>query len=71
MEQNHRLGTTTILAQRQSSVFGNGMIGHGVKEKPPESLLSLEMIEENSLLLIKAVRVSEILIIDHRIALHG
>lgn len=58
MEQNHKLGTTTILAQRQSSVFGNGVIGYGVKEKPPEVVLSSEIIEENSLQLIKAVRVS-------------
>ncbi|KAK6641693.1 hypothetical protein RUM44_013408 [Polyplax serrata] len=56
MEQNYRLGTTTILAQRQSSVFGNGAVGKVKKDEIVNPGLEEDIINENTMYLINAIR---------------
>lgn len=47
-----------MLAQRNSSVFHAGVIGHGPRRPPPENNLDKGIITLNKMLLIDVIKVS-------------
>lgn len=49
--------TSTMLAQRHSSVFHAGVIGHGPRRPSPENLINKEVIAVNRMLLIDVIKV--------------
>ncbi|XP_020294482.1 integrator complex subunit 5 isoform X2 [Pseudomyrmex gracilis] len=56
LQQNHKQVTSTMLAQRHSSVFHAGVIGHGPRRLPPENLIQEEIINLNTMLLIDVIK---------------
>ncbi|KYM94915.1 Integrator complex subunit 5 [Cyphomyrmex costatus] len=56
LHQNHKQVTSTMLAQRHSSVFHAGVIGHGPRRLPPENSIDKEVITLNKMLLIDVVK---------------
>jgi len=46
-----------MLAQRHSSVFHAGVIGHGPRRLPPENSIDKEIITLNKMLLIDVIKV--------------
>lgn len=46
-----------MLAQRHSSVFHAGVIGHGPRKLPPENPINKEVITLNKILLIDVIKV--------------
>ncbi|XP_035740370.1 integrator complex subunit 5-like [Vespa mandarinia] len=56
LHQNHRQVTSTMLAQRNSSVFHAGVIGHGPRRPPPENNINKEIITLNKMLLIDVIK---------------
>jgi len=46
-----------MLAQRHSSVFHAGVIGHGPRRLPPENSINKEIIALNKMLLIDVIKV--------------
>ncbi|CAL1679213.1 unnamed protein product [Lasius platythorax] len=56
LHQNHRQVTSTMLAQRHSSVFHAGVIGHGPRRPPPENSIDKETIALNKMLLIDVIK---------------
>lgn len=50
--------TSTMLAQRHSSVFHAGVIGHGPRRPPPENSIDKETVALNKTLLIDVVKVN-------------
>jgi len=46
-----------MLAQRHSSVFHAGVIGHGPRRPPPENSINKEIIALNKMLLIDVIKV--------------
>lgn len=49
-----------MLAQRHSSVFHAGVIGHGPRRPLPENSVDKEIIAVNKILLIDVIKVKEI-----------
>ena len=47
-----------MLAQRHSSVFHAGVIGHGPRKPPPENNIDKEIITLNSTLLMDVIKVN-------------
>lgn len=58
LNQNHKQGTSAMLAQKHSSVFHAGVIGQGPRKPPPENSLDKETIALNSTLLVDAIKVN-------------
>ncbi|KAL6261168.1 hypothetical protein P5V15_008692 [Pogonomyrmex californicus] len=56
LHQNHKQVTSTMLAQRHSSVFHAGVIGQGPRRPPPENLIDKEIISLNKMLLIDVIK---------------
>ncbi|XP_046419986.1 integrator complex subunit 5 isoform X1 [Neodiprion fabricii] len=56
LQQNHKQGTSVMLAQRHSSVFHAGVIGQGPRKPPPENLIDKETITLNTTLLMDAIK---------------
>ncbi|XP_032683314.1 integrator complex subunit 5 isoform X1 [Odontomachus brunneus] len=56
LHQNHKQVTSTMLAQRHSSVFHAGVIGHGPRRPPPENSVDKEIIAVNKILLIDVIK---------------
>ncbi|KYM81411.1 Integrator complex subunit 5 [Atta colombica] len=56
LHQNHKQVTSTMLAQRHSSVFHAGVIGHGPRRLPPENSIDKEIITLNKILLIDVIK---------------
>ncbi|KAG5330161.1 INT5 protein, partial [Acromyrmex heyeri] len=56
LHQNHKQVTSTMLAQRHSSVFHAGVIGHGPRRLPPENSINKEIITLNKMLLIDVIK---------------
>ncbi|KAL0106307.1 hypothetical protein PUN28_016197 [Cardiocondyla obscurior] len=56
LHQNHKQVTSTMLAQRHSSVFHAGVIGHGPRRLPPENSINKEIIALNKTLLIDVIK---------------
>lgn len=56
LHQNHKQVTSTMLAQRHSSVFHAGVIGHGPRRLPPENSINKEVITLNKMLLIDVIK---------------
>ncbi|XP_043288264.1 integrator complex subunit 5 [Venturia canescens] len=56
LSQNHKQGTSALLAQKHSSVFHAGVIGQGPRKPPPENCLDKETIALNSTLLVDAIK---------------
>ncbi|XP_039302665.1 integrator complex subunit 5 isoform X2 [Solenopsis invicta] len=56
LHQNHRQVTSTMLAQRHSSVFHAGVIGQGPRRLPPENLINKEVVALNNMLLIDVIK---------------
>jgi len=52
--------TSTMLAQRHSSVFHAGVIGHGPRRLPPENSIDKEVITLNKMLLIDVIKVGNL-----------
>lgn len=46
-----------MLAQKHSSVFHAGVIGHGPRRPPPENTIDKEIIALNKILLIDVIKV--------------
>jgi len=47
-----------MLAQRHSSVFHAGVIGHGPRKPPPKNLIDKKTIILNKMLLIDVIKVN-------------
>lgn len=56
LHQNHRQVTSTMLAQRHSSVFHAGVIGHGPRRPSSENSIDKETIALNKMLLIDVIK---------------
>ncbi|XP_011638969.1 integrator complex subunit 5 [Pogonomyrmex barbatus] len=56
LHQNHKQVTSTMLAQRHSSVFHAGVIGQGPRRPPLENLIDKEIISLNKMLLIDVIK---------------
>ncbi|EFN88542.1 Integrator complex subunit 5 [Harpegnathos saltator] len=56
LHQNHKQVTSTMLAQRHSSVFHAGVIGHGPRRPSPENAIEKEIIASNKMLLIDVIK---------------
>ncbi|XP_006609851.1 integrator complex subunit 5 isoform X2 [Apis dorsata] len=56
LHQNHKQVTSTMLAQKHSSVFHAGVIGHGPRRPPPENTIDKEIIALNKILLIDVIK---------------
>ncbi|XP_043477683.1 integrator complex subunit 5 [Leptopilina heterotoma] len=56
LQQNHKQGTSAMLAQRHSSVFHAGVIGQGPRKPPPENNIDKEIITLNSTLLMDVIK---------------
>lgn len=56
LHQNHKQVTSTMLAQKHSSVFHAGVIGHGPRRPPPENTIDREVISLNKILLVDAIK---------------
>ncbi|CAL7942676.1 unnamed protein product [Xylocopa violacea] len=56
LHQNHKQVTSTMLAQKHSSVFHAGVIGHGPRRPPPENTIDKEIITLNKILLIDVIK---------------
>ncbi|KAK0086015.1 hypothetical protein PV325_004038 [Microctonus aethiopoides] len=56
LQQNHKHGTSVMLAQRHSSVFHAGVIGDGPRRSIPENTIDKESIALNSLLLLDSIK---------------
>ncbi|CAK9817794.1 Integrator complex subunit 5 [Anthophora plagiata] len=56
LHQNHKQVTSTMLAQKHSSVFHAGVIGHGPRRPPPENRFDKEIIVLNKILLIDVIK---------------
>ncbi|XP_033223352.1 integrator complex subunit 5 isoform X2 [Belonocnema kinseyi] len=56
LHRNHKQGTSAMLAQRHSSVFHAGVIGHGPRKPPPENNIDKEIITLNSTLLMDVIK---------------
>ncbi|XP_043602647.1 integrator complex subunit 5 isoform X1 [Bombus pyrosoma] len=56
LHQNHKQVTSTMLAQKHSSVFHAGVIGHGPRRPPPENNIDKEIIALNKILLIDVIK---------------
>ncbi|XP_024943698.1 integrator complex subunit 5 [Cephus cinctus] len=56
LHQNHKQGTSVMLAQRHSSVFHAGVIGQGPRKPPPDNTLDKETITLNSMLLMDVIK---------------
>ncbi|OAD58560.1 Integrator complex subunit 5 [Eufriesea mexicana] len=56
LHQNHKQVTSTMLAQKHSSVFHAGVIGHGPRKPPPENTIDKETIALNKILLIDVIK---------------
>ncbi|XP_066597550.1 integrator complex subunit 5 [Prorops nasuta] len=56
LTQNHKQGTSTMLAQRHSSVFHAGVIGYGPRKPPPENTLDKEIITGNKMHLMDVLK---------------
>ncbi|XP_008547533.1 integrator complex subunit 5 [Microplitis demolitor] len=56
LHQNHKHGTSVMLAQRHSSVFHAGIIGEGPRRSVPENNFDKDTIDFNSLLLLDAIK---------------
>ena len=59
LHQNHKQVTSTMLAQRHSSVFHAGVIGHGPRRPLPENSIDKETIALNKMLLIDVIKVKK------------
>lgn len=46
-----------MLAQKHSSVFHAGVIGHGPRKPPPENAVDTETINLNKMLLVDVIKV--------------
>lgn len=46
-----------MLAQKHSSVFHAGVIGHGPRRPPPENTIDKEIISLNKILLVDVIKV--------------
>ncbi|KAM0729054.1 Integrator complex subunit 5 [Formica fusca] len=55
-KQNHKQVTSTMLAQRHSSVFHAGVIGHGPRRLPPENSVDKETLALNKMLLMDVIK---------------
>lgn len=58
-----------MLAQKHSSVFHAGVIGHGPRRPPPENNIDKEIIALNKILLIDVIKVKFPRIYNYRIKL--
>lgn len=56
LHQNHKQVTSTMLAQKHSSVFHAGVIGHGPRRPPPENTIDKEIIALNKILLVDVIK---------------
>ncbi|XP_012270853.1 integrator complex subunit 5 [Orussus abietinus] len=56
LQQNHKQGTSAMLAQRHSSVFHAGVIGQGPRKPPPENKFDKETIILNKMLLVETIK---------------
>ncbi|KAK1117511.1 hypothetical protein K0M31_016544 [Melipona bicolor] len=56
LHQNHKQVTSTMLAQKHSSVFHAGVIGHGPRRPPPQNNIDKEIIALNKILLIDVIK---------------
>ncbi|XP_076180595.1 integrator complex subunit 5 omd isoform X2 [Ptiloglossa arizonensis] len=56
LHQNHKQVTSTMLAQKHSSVFHAGVIGHGPRKPPPENTIDKEIITLNKMLLMDVIK---------------
>lgn len=56
LQQNHKHGTSVMLAQRHSSVFHAGVIGEGPRRSVPQNNFDNDTISFNSLLLMDAIK---------------
>ncbi|XP_076653027.1 integrator complex subunit 5 omd [Halictus rubicundus] len=56
LHQNHKQVTSTMLAQKHSSVFHAGVIGHGPRKPPPENTTDKEIIALNKMLLMDVIK---------------
>ncbi|XP_034942928.1 integrator complex subunit 5-like [Chelonus insularis] len=56
LHQNHKHGTSVMLAQRHSSVFHAGVIGQGPRRNIAQNNFSKEIIDLNSLLLLDTIK---------------
>ncbi|XP_012524934.1 integrator complex subunit 5 isoform X2 [Monomorium pharaonis] len=56
LHQNHKQVTSTMLAQRHSSVFHAGVIGHGPRRLPPENTIDKEVVALNTMLLVDVIK---------------
>ena len=56
LHQNHKQVTSTMLAQKHSSVFHAGVIGHGPRRPPPENTIDKEIIALNKMLLMDVIK---------------
>ncbi|XP_072762301.1 integrator complex subunit 5 [Anoplolepis gracilipes] len=56
LHQNHKQVTSTMLAQRHSSVFHAGVIGHGPRKPLQENSIDKETIALNKMLLIDVIK---------------
>ncbi|XP_076236302.1 integrator complex subunit 5 omd isoform X2 [Calliopsis andreniformis] len=56
LHQNHKQVTSTMLAQKHSSVFHAGVIGHGPRKPPPKNSIDKEIIVLNKILLMDVIK---------------
>ncbi|XP_058797109.1 integrator complex subunit 5 [Phymastichus coffea] len=56
LQQNHKQGTGAILAQRHSSVFHAGIIGHGPRKLPLDNNIDKEIVTLNKTLLMDVIK---------------
>ncbi|XP_070157213.1 integrator complex subunit 5 [Polyergus mexicanus] len=56
LHQNHKQVTSTMLAQRHSSVFHAGVIGHGPRRLSPENSVDKETLALNKMLLMDVIK---------------
>ncbi|KAL6431054.1 hypothetical protein ACFW04_007061 [Cataglyphis niger] len=56
LHQNHKQVTSTMLAQRHSSVFHAGVIGHGPRKLLPENSIDKETLTLNKMLLMDVIK---------------
>lgn len=57
-----------MLAQKHSSVFHAGVIGHGPRRPPPENTIDKEIISLNKILLVDVIKVK---FLKHKFLLHN